>query len=184
MAGLALMTAIVVIMQFLGSFIRLGPFSISLVLIPIVVGAALYGASAGAWLGFVFGLIVLLSGDAAFFLAINAPATVVLVFLKGIAAGFFAGTLFNWLRRKNLYLAVVMAAVICPLVNTGLFLAGCSLFFMDGVSQLAQLNSYTGSVWVYLFVGMAGGNFIAELLTNVFLSPVIVRILTAYKGKK
>lgn len=179
MAGLSLMTAIVVILQFLGSFIHLGPFSVSLVLIPIVVGAALYGAGAGAWLGFVFGLIVLLSGDAAFFLAINAPATVVLVFLKGITAGLAAGALFNLLKKKNLYLAVIAAAVACPLVNTGVFLAGCSLFFMEGVAQLAQLNSYTGSIWAYLFVGMAGGNFIAELLTNMFLSPVILRILTA-----
>ena len=51
LAGMALLTAVVVILQLLGSFIRFGPFSISLVLIPIVVGAALYGAGAGAWVG-------------------------------------------------------------------------------------------------------------------------------------
>ena len=61
--GLGLITAIVIVLQFLGSFIKLGPFSVSLVLIPIVVGAALYGAKAGAWLGFVFGIVVLISGD-------------------------------------------------------------------------------------------------------------------------
>ena len=38
LTGLALFTAIVVVLQFLGSFVRFGPFSISLVLIPIVVG--------------------------------------------------------------------------------------------------------------------------------------------------
>ena len=48
---LGVLTAIVVVLQFLGSFIRFGPFSISLVLIPIVVGAALLGVGAGAWLG-------------------------------------------------------------------------------------------------------------------------------------
>ena len=47
LTGMALLTAIVVILQFLGAFIRFGTFSISLVLIPIVVGAALYGALAG-----------------------------------------------------------------------------------------------------------------------------------------
>jgi ferrous iron transport protein B len=56
LTGLALFTAIVVVLQYLGSFIRFGTFSISLVLIPIVVGAALYGPAAGAWLGFVFGV--------------------------------------------------------------------------------------------------------------------------------
>ena len=77
LTGLALFTAIVVVLQFLGAFVRFGPFSISLVLIPIVVGAALYGPLAGAWLGVVFGLVVLLSGDAAPFLKITAAIGVV-----------------------------------------------------------------------------------------------------------
>ena len=58
LAGLALFTAIVVVLQLLGSFIKVGPFAVSLVLIPIVVGAAVYGVKAGAWLGFVFGVVV------------------------------------------------------------------------------------------------------------------------------
>ena len=49
MVGLALFTALVVILQLLGSFIRFGPFSISLVTLPIVVGAVLYGAWGGVW---------------------------------------------------------------------------------------------------------------------------------------
>ena len=61
LVGVALFTAIVVVLQLIGSGIKLGPFSISLVLVPIVVGAALYGKSAGAWLGFVFGFVVLLT---------------------------------------------------------------------------------------------------------------------------
>ena len=47
MTGMAILTAIVIVLQLLGSFIRFGPFSISLVLVPIVIGAALYGAWAG-----------------------------------------------------------------------------------------------------------------------------------------
>ena len=61
LAGMALLTGIVVVLQLLGSFIRFGPFSVSLVLMPIVIGAALYGVAAGAWLGFVFGFTVLCS---------------------------------------------------------------------------------------------------------------------------
>ena len=77
LTGVALFTAIVVVLQLVGAFIRFGPFSISLVLVPIVVGAALYGPAAGAWLGLVFGLVVLISGDAAAFLAVNPLGTVV-----------------------------------------------------------------------------------------------------------
>ena len=63
LAGLALFTAIVVVLQLLGSFIKVGPFAVSLVLIPIVVGAAVYGVSAGAWLGFVFGVVVTIASS-------------------------------------------------------------------------------------------------------------------------
>ena len=52
------------ILQLLGSFIKIGPVSISLVLIPIVIGAAVYGLKTGAWLGLVFGIVVLLAGAA------------------------------------------------------------------------------------------------------------------------
>ena len=76
MTGVALLTAIVVVLQLLGSFIRFGMFSISLVLVPIVIGAALYGAGAGAWLGFMFGVAVLISGDAAAFLTLSVFGTV------------------------------------------------------------------------------------------------------------
>ena len=41
--GLGLFTAIVIVLQLMGSFIRFGTFSISLVLVPVVIGAALYG---------------------------------------------------------------------------------------------------------------------------------------------
>ena len=58
-ATLGILTAVVIVLQLMGSFIRFGQFSISLVLIPIVVGTALYGPLAGAWLGFVFSLVVL-----------------------------------------------------------------------------------------------------------------------------
>ena len=91
LTGVALFTAIVAVLQLVGAFIRFGPFSISLVLVPIVVGAALYGPKAGAWLGLVFGVVVLLSGDAAAFLAVNPWGTIVTVLVKGAAAGLCAG---------------------------------------------------------------------------------------------
>ena len=65
LAGLALFTAIVVVLQLLGSFIKVGPFAVSLVLIPIVVGAAVYGVKACAWLGFVFGVVVTIASSPA-----------------------------------------------------------------------------------------------------------------------
>ena len=87
LVGIALFSAIVVVLQLLGAFIRLGQFSVSLVLIPIVVGSAVYGMGAGTWLGFMFGFAVMISGDAASFIALNPAGTFITVLLKGILAG-------------------------------------------------------------------------------------------------
>ena len=79
----AILTALVIVLQLLGSFIRFGMFSISLVLVPIIIGAAMCGTKIGTWLGFIFGVAVLVSGDAASFLAIDVAGTIVTVLLKG-----------------------------------------------------------------------------------------------------
>ena len=109
--GLGLFTAIVIVLQLMGSFIRFGTFSISLVLVPVVIGAALYGAGAGAWLGFVFGVVVLLSGDAAAFLGVNALGTILTVLVKGTLAGLLSGLVYKAFESKNRTLAVALAAV-------------------------------------------------------------------------
>lgn len=181
LTGIAIFTAIVVVLQLLGSFIRFGPFSISLVLIPIVVGAAMYGTAAGAWLGFIFGLVVLLSGDAAAFLGVNALGTIITVIAKGTLAGLCAGLVFRALAKKNTYVAVIASAIVCPVVNTGVFLLGCLLFFMETINGWAAAASFA-SAGAYMIVVLVGLNFVFELLVNVVLSPVIVRIISI--GKK
>ena len=173
----AVLTALVVILQFMGSFIHFGMFSISLVLIPIVIGAATCGVKIGAWLGLVFGVVVLLSGDAGAFLAVNVPGTVITVLLKGIACGFGAGLVYKLLENKNRYLAVLCAALVCPLLNTGVFLLGCLAFFMETISLWASQHGYGADVAKYIIFVLVGGNFIFELVLNLILSPAIVRLL-------
>lgn len=181
LTGIAIFTAIVVVLQLLGSFIRFGPFSISLVLIPIVVGAAMYGVAAGAWLGFIFGLVVLLSGDAAAFLGVNALGTIVTVIAKGTLAGLCAGLVYRALEKTNTYVAVIASAIVCPVVNTGVFLIGCLLFFMETITGWAAEAGFPNA-GAYMIVGLVGLNFVFELLVNVVLSPVIIRIIAI--GKK
>ena len=179
-AGIGVFTAIVIILQLLGSFIKFGPFSISLVLIPIVVGTALYGPSAGAFLGFIFSLVVLISGDAAAFLAISVPGTVLTVLAKGTLAGWLSGLVYKVFSSKP-YPAAVMAAITCPFVNTGIFVLGCFLFFLPTVTAWGEALGFN-STGAYIVFGMIGANFIFELLSNIILSPVIVRVINM--GKK
>lgn len=176
----AVLTALVALLQYLGGFIKLGPFSISLVLIPIVIGAATCGAGVGAWLGLVFGVMVFVTGDAAAFLAVNVIGTILTVIVKGVACGYLAGLAYKGVfrLRKKRYLAVVAAAIACPVVNTGVFLIGCLLFFMDTIAGWAATAGLGSDVGKYMLVGLVGANFLFELATNIILSPVATRLLT------
>ena len=176
MVGISLFTAIVVVLQFLGGGIRFGLFSISLVLVPIVVGAAVYGRFAGAWLGFSFGVAVLLSGDAGAFLAVDPLATVLVVLVKGALCGLGSGLIYTALQRLNKVVAVVSAAIICPIVNTGVFLLGCKLFFMPTISEWASFYGYADA-GTYMILGLTGVNFLIEIAVNLVLAPVIVRLI-------
>lgn len=173
---LAVLTAIVIVLQLVGSFIRFGPFSVSLVLIPIVLGAALYGPLAGMWLGLVFGVTVLLSGDANAFLAVNPFGTVLTVLLKGMAAGFVAGLLYNLIAKKSTWAAAFVSAIICPVVNTGVFLLGGLVFFLPTLREWGEGLGYQ-NVFVYMIVGLVGANFLFELGVNVLLAPALHRAL-------
>lgn len=124
-AGGGHLAAIVAVLQLVGSAIRFGPFSVSLVLIPTVLGAALYGWGMGCWPGLVFGAVVLLSGDAGLFLAADPGGAIVTVLRKGIACGAAAGLCCRWLHPRYPRLSILLSALAAPLVNTGVVLLGC-----------------------------------------------------------
>ncbi len=172
----ALLTAMVVVLQLLGSFIRFGTFSVSLVLVPIVIGAATCGPLVASWLGLSFGVTVLLSGDAALFLGIHAPGTVLTVLLKGLLCGLAAALLYKLLERFNLYVAVVVAAIACPIVNTGVFLLGCRLFFWETIAEWGMGEGLANPA-AYAILFLVGANFLFEMAFNLVLSPIIVRLL-------
>lgn len=178
LTGLAILTALVVILQFLpvkGPF-----FLITLTLVPIVIGSALYGAFSGAWLGFIFGVTVLLSGDAAAFLTINIPGTIATVLVKGTLAGLAAGLVYKLASKVNRYFGVICSALVAPVVNTGIFLLGCRLFFMDTVNGWAAASGYE-NVGAYMILSLVGINFLIELGVNMVCSPIILRLINIRK---
>lgn len=180
MVGVGLLTAIVVVLQAMAVGIRFGVFNISLVLVPIVVGAALYGYKAGAWLGFVFSIVVLFT-DAGAFLAVSVPGTIITVVLKGTLAGLAAGLVYKLLEKINRYVAVLAAAIVCPIVNTGIFLLGCLVFFLETINGWGVAAGFD-NVGAYLIFGMVGVNFLIEMGVNIVLSSVIVRLIRIGKN--
>ena len=180
MVGTGLLTALVAVVYFLTMGITVGPFNITFALIPIVVGAAMYGWTAGGWLGLVFGIMVLATGGANAFLVVNAPGAIITVLTKGIAAGLVPGLIHNALEKKNRWAATISAAAAAPVVNTGIFLLGCLAFFMPTINEWA-IGAGIENAGVYMMTAFVGVNFLVELGTNMLLSSAIVRILDIVK---
>ncbi len=179
---LALLSAIVAVLAYYGGFIKIGGLaSISLTLIPVVVGAALCGPWAGAWLGGVAGAVFFATPDAAFWFGLSIPGTIITVMIKGILSGLCAGFAYKLLEKVNRYVAVIVSAVVCPIVNTGIFLLGSLIFFMDTVGAGAAAEGL--SVGGYLIIFFVGLNFVFELIANVAMSPAIVRLLDVAKKR-
>lgn len=179
-AFLAVLVALVVVLQIWGGYIRIGATSLSFVLVPIVLGAVLLGPLAGAFLGFVFGLIVLIygiTGVDAFtnILFVDHPVlTSALCLVKGTAAGLVAGLLFKLISKKNAYAAIFVASVSAPIVNTGLFILGGLL--MSGTLE-ANFVADGSTVIYFLIIGCAGVNFLVEFAINAVASPAIYTVV-------
>ena len=182
MAGIALLMAMVVVMQFLGGMIPpIGGVSISLVLIPIVLGAALFGPGAGALLGATFGVVVFINcvtgadpGGQMVFQA-NPVLCFLVVMGKGVLSGLASGCIYRLVKKKDAagYKAMLCAAAICPVVNTGVFIL-CMLTFFHSVLEAWSAG---GGVAAFILSGLILVNFIPELAINLVFSPASQRIL-------
>lgn len=182
LAALAIFTALIVVLQLVANVAKVGPVSITLSLVPIVVGAALYGVGAGAYLGGVFGLVVLIccitgmDAGGSILWNTNPPVTALVCLGKGVAAGACAGAIYRAVAKSgNKSVAAACAGVLCPVVNTGLFCLAMVLFFHETLTAWAGGSD----VLYYVLFGLTGVNFLVELLINLVLGPVIVRIIGA-----
>ena len=184
LAVLAVLTAIVIILQ-VAVVIPLGPFTVTLTMLPIIIGAILYGPMGGAILGAAFGIVVsiqVVTGAAGAFstamLEFQPAATILVCLLKGIAAGAAAGAFFRLFRRRSFYLGVVMAAVIAPVINTGIFSVACLTIFRSLIENALGTSGNLLFVFLTTFIGL---NFLVEFGVNVALTPIVMRILRAVK---
>ena len=176
-----MMTALVITFQLLATYTAFfGPFSTAIGLIPIAIGACLCGPVIGAWLGFVFGIVVLVTGGATLFFAFSIPGTIITVLLKGAAAGFVAGLIYKLLSKKIGFFAAIFASLACPLVNTGIFLLGSAVFFMPYAEAIGEAVGIEAAGFG-VFIALALGNFLIEVAMNPVLSPIFVRILRIRK---
>jgi hypothetical protein len=96
---------------------------------------------------------------------------------RGLAAGVTAGIVYKLISKKDSYFGVLAAAVVTPVVNTGIFIVMLFLFF-----DVLALESAGQTILERATAIMVSFNFVLEMLVNVILAPSIVRIV-AIAGK-
>lgn len=192
---LAILAALVVVLQVVSALIPPigGAVSITLTLVPVVVGAILFGIKGGAILGAAFGLIVLINCIVALdpggnlLWSANPFFTAIICLVKGTMAGLVPAFLYGLIKGKSdkidtgrKFVGSLVASISAPIVNTGLFVCGMFVFFKD------TLYAWAGdsNVFIYILVGLAGINFLVEFLINIILTPAIVRIVDVVKKKR
>lgn len=174
------MTALVAVFQCIGLIIPIGFNVGAFALVPIVIGAAMLGPIAGLWLGFIFGLVVIVTGQASAFYAFGVVQTVIVVLLKGALAGWVSGLVFKLIEKKNSLAAIVTSSVLCPVVNTAVFTLASFTVFFPGINGWA-----TGAgkdMISFVFLTLIGANFFVELGICLIFSTVAHRIILI--GKK
>ena len=191
MAQIAMLIALVVVLQTLGTFIKVGPFPFSLVLIPIVVGGFLFGAKTGALLGGAFGVMALVysitGGDPGgnMMWVANPWLTAIVCLVKGVAAGWAAGFICSAFQKKTKhYIGILLASMAAPIVNTGIFLLFLTTCYNSTLVSWAAGGGYGSSAWEltrYILGGIVLINFGFEFVTTTVLSPATKRIIDALK---
>ena len=183
----AMFAAVVVVLQMFVS-IPLGMFTITLTLVPIMLGAILFGPASGAFLGGVFGVVVAIqvatgaAGAASSLMLAQAPfITVFLCVLKGAAAGLASGLVYKAISKlEKPNLAVILSAVCCPIVNTGIFCLGLTVFYNNLLNEWAIGGGFA-SAFTFIILGLIGLNFVVEFSVNVLLIPVALRMIKIVK---
>lgn len=177
----AILLALVIVLQVVSNYIAFGPVSITLVLIPIVVGGILLGPLAGALLGLAFGIITII-GSLKSPLFLTSPVLIVFICLiKATAAGFFPALFYKLIAKKHPVVATYVAAASAPIINTGLFILGCFVG-LNTIKEVFGLDDSTAAI-AFVFVGIVGFNFFIELGINILLSPAVVKIIEVVQGK-
>ena len=183
----AMFAAIVVVLQMFVS-IPVGMFTITLTLVPVMLGALLFGPASGAFLGGVFGVVVAIqvitgaAGPASTLMLTQAPVTtIVLCILKGALAGWISGLVYQAvLKTEKKKLAVILSAVACPIVNTGIFCIGLTVFYNNLLNEWAIAGEFANA-FTFIILGLIGLNFVIEFAVNVLLIPVTLRMMKIVK---
>ena len=168
-----LMLALMIVLQIIGNYLQFGPVNINISLVAIVLAAVLGGPLSGAIVGFFNGVIALLSPSTiAVFMPVSPVGTVLACLLKCTLAGLVSGIIFNLLKKKNKVLSLIVSSLLVPIINTGIFIIFCLIFFRPILESNVTSGAFP-NIWMFLIVGFIGWNFLVELVSTTVLSPIV-----------
>ena len=180
--GIAVLMALVIVLQAVGGTVSIGVVQLNFTLIPIVLSGILFGAWIGSFTGFACGVVVLIQvimGIVPFYTVIwmGDPIVVALTcIVKTTVAGFLGGFIYNLIAKKNKIVATFVASAVVPTVNTALFIVGC-LFMTNSIYPMAQGQN----VLAFILVSIVTFNFFIELAINLIVAPALNRVLKIIK---
>ena len=168
-----LMLALMIVLQIIGNYLQFGPVNINISLVAIVLAAVIAGPISGAIVGFFNGIMALLSPSTiTVFLPVSVVGTVLACLLKCTLAGFVSGLVFNSLKNKNRTLALIVASLLVPIINTGIFIIFALIFFRPVLEANVSSGDFP-NIWMVLLIGFIGWNFLIELVSTGVLSPIV-----------
>jgi len=171
MVQMTILIAIVLLMSFTPiGYLRTAGLEVSLLTIPVVIGAMLLGPGAGAVLGAVFGLTSFwqcfgMSTFGATLLGINPVFTFLVCVPTRTLMGFLTGWLFQLIHKvdKSRTISYFIGGLIGAALNTLFFMGTLVLLFWN-TDYIQGINESLGGLNVILFVGaFVGINGLLEL---------------------
>lgn len=189
----ALLTAIIAVMAFTPiGFLRVGPLELTLIMVPVIIGAVTEGAAVGAFLGAVFGIVSFIqcfTGSAlgAILVSESIFKSFVVCFVPRILTGFLCGLIYNVCskRDKKQSWSLLVAGISGSLLNTVLFLGFLALLFMNMTFTPEQAATLGGldTVLNTVIAIAAGINAPIELIVCAILGTAIGKAVHAAMKK-
>ena len=186
---IALLCALLLLMSFtpLG-YMPIGPFAVTFLTIPVIVGAVTSGPAVGAFLGLIFGLTsfanAFSSAMGGVLLNINPIYTFILCVVPRVLEGLLSGYIYKLLNRsgKDNPISVIIGSMSCPVLNTVLYMSALVLLFGNTEYILNLRGGQNILMFVVSFVGLQA--VVEALVCTVIGSAVSIALLKFLKNKK
>ena len=188
---LGLLTAITILLNFtpLG-FLRIGVVEITFMAIPVIIGGAVLGPAAGAFLGLVFGICSFsLAPTHPLFSIVLAENPVVLALVcvvPRILVGVVAAYIVNIFEKivKFRPVSYFLAGLAGALTNTVLFLSGIVFLMEQTITpKMAEFGLLSEKTFVGFWVGIGVVNGVPEALACTILCGAIILPLKKFVMK-